>query len=103
MEYTNELMGIIDYDYDNEYEFLELLRGFAKELKSNPNEVLKTVNKKIAFMEDELAEDGICPDCGEKLEWESNGEDTYVPYGSTSVCYERGGAMVCPHCGYEKE
>lgn len=100
--YIADLVDIRDYDYDDDFEYLELLRGILRELKTNPKLVSMTIEKKIDILECDLEDRGICPDCGEELEWERRGEDdTWVPYGSTMVSLEDGGKMKCPHCGYE--
>lgn len=96
---------VIDCVGEGEDKFgnLELMRGFYDELKNNPNSVLATIKRHIELFEDECIENDICPECGEPLEFERDtGCDTYVPYGSTSVCFEEGGHMICPKCGFVK-
>lgn len=101
-DYTISVMDCIDEGGDK-FDNLELMRGFYEEVKNNPNGVLGVIASHIAWAEEDLVKCGFCPECGEELEFEYNGCDTYVPYGSTSVCFERGGYMRCPHCGFYKE
>ena len=102
--YIADLVDIRDYNYDDDFEYLELLRGILRELKTDPKLVALTIEKKIDILEYELAERNICPECGRDLEWErDSSEDTWVPYGSTMTSLEDGGRMRCPHCGYERE
>lgn len=60
---TDWLLDDIEYDYEN----LNELRDFLKELSENRAKVIEKVASKIQYMEDALVEKGICPDCGEPL------------------------------------
>lgn len=100
--YTICVMDCID-EGEDKFDNLELMRGFYEEIKNNPSGVLEVIAKHIDWAEEDLVEKGICPDCGKEMEFEYDGCDTYVPYGSTSVCFEKGGYMRCPHCGFDTE
>lgn len=97
--------AIMDYfDQDVDFDNLETLRGFINEIKNNPNDVIRVISQEADKLEEELVENGVCPLCGNKLEFEHNASlDTYVPYGSTSVKESSGGQMVCDCCGYRSE
>lgn len=97
--------AIMDYfDQDVSFENLETLRGFINEIKNNPNDVIRVISQEADKLEEELVENGVCPLCGNKLEFEHDASlDTYVPYGSTSVKESNGGQMVCDCCGYRSE
>lgn len=96
------VMDCID-EGEDKFDNLELMRGFYDEIKKNPNGVLEVIARHIDWAEEDLVEKGICPDCGTEMEFEYDGCDTYVPYGSTSVCFAKGGYMRCPHCGFKAE
>lgn len=97
--------AIMDYfDQDVDFDNLETLRGFINEIKNNPNDVIRVISQEADKLEEELVENGVCPLCGNKLEFEHDASlDTYVPYGSTSVKESSGGQMVCDCCGYRSE
>lgn len=97
--------AIMDYfDQDVDFDNLETLRGFINEIKNNPNDVIRVISQEADKLEEELVENGVCPLCGNKLEFEHDASlDTYVPYGSTSVKESNGGRMVCDCCGYRSE
>lgn len=97
--------AIMDYfDQDVDFDNLETLRGFINEIKNNPNDVIRVISQEADKLEEELVENGVCPLCGNKLEFEHDASlDTYVPYGSTSVKESNGGQMVCDCCGYRSE
>lgn len=95
MEYFNQ-----DVSFDN----LEVLRGFINEIRHHPLDVIRVISQETDSLEEELVENGICPLCGNKLEFEHDASlDTYVPYGSTTVKESSGGQMVCDCCGYRSE
>lgn len=95
MEYFNQ-----DVSFDN----LEVLRGFINEIRHHPLDVIRVISKETDSLEEELVENGVCPLCGNKLEFEHDESlDTYVPYGSTTVKESSGGQMVCDCCGYRSE
>lgn len=97
--------AIMDYfDQDVDFDNLEILRGFINEIKNNPNDVIRVISQEADKLEEELVENGVCPLCGNKLEFEHDASlDTYVPYGSTSVKESNGGQIVCDCCGYRSE
>lgn len=95
MEYFNQ-----DVSFDN----LEVLRGFINEIRRHPLDVIRVISEETDSLEEELVENGICPLCGNKLEFEHDESlDTYVPYGSTTVKESSGGQMVCDCCGYRSD
>lgn len=100
--YAESVLDLVTQDIS--FDTLETLRGLINEVKEHPNEVIVAIMREADKLEEELVEKCICPLCGAELEWEHDSrDDTYVPYGSTSVVAYEGGCMVCECCGYRSE
>ncbi len=96
---------MLDYfDQDISYENVDTLRGLINEIKETPDAVISAISKEIDLLEELLVEKGICPICGDELRFERDvANDTYVPYGDTSVKESNGGYLACESCGYRSD
>lgn len=100
--YTESVLDLLTQDIS--FDTLETLRGLINEVKEHPNDVIIAITREADKLEEKLVEKSICPLCGAELEFEhDSSQDTYVPYGSTSVVAFEGGCLVCESCGYRSE
>lgn len=89
---------------DDAVDLFYLLNEFADELKSDSKGAINVIENKITQIKEWCVKKKVCPECGERLEFEHNPDyDTYVPYGDTTVLESEGGCLVCHNCGFRAE
>ncbi len=81
----------------------DTLSNLADEMKEHFDDILAYIGYQQDKMYETCIDEGVCPYCGGSMEYVSNGEDTYVPYGSTYVKESEGADLICEDCGFNPE
>lgn len=105
IKYIANLVWDVYEDEDNNIvDAIEVLNGLVDELKSDSKGAINAIESKITQIKEWCVKNEVCPECGERLEFEHNPDyDTYVPYGDTTVLESEGGCLVCHNCGFRTE
>lgn len=96
----------ISENYDNKIDAVNDLKDIIEELKSDtPEEVKHSLQSwsknKLQNLQQDLIENGRCPDCGEELENEVETETGYLD-GRPAYQVNEVVGRYCPECGWEE-
>ena len=75
--------------HSDTFDCLTRLKALKDELADKP-EIIGFLNGKIGRLEQDLEEDGYCPNCGEELETRGNYDEYELPH------------LSCPCCGWSE-
>lgn len=96
----------ISENYDTKIDAVNDLKDIIEELKSHtPEEVKHSLQSwsknKLKDLQQDLIENGRCPDCGEELENEVETETGYLD-GRPAYQVSEVVGRYCPECGWEE-
>lgn len=96
MQASEKFFKSLVEDCDDLYETSYALDALKNEINSNPKEAVKMLSKMIAYLEEAMLDEHICPECGGKIvAEEDNSKDIHDSYGKVAQGY----SYVCDYCG----